>query len=209
MSDALRSKLIRLAHQKPELRPDLLPILKSGGFEDETDRLQRGEAEAKEILNREMEPLKRGFWMPPHNIALNFALMGANLWTFTILPLFWKKKSYRADLNGIVIHPAWRSVNHDRLGPMSMSGFEYLTPAVAESLVAGFKRVETIPDTVKKEIRLIEQAFGIDVPSNISSQLVADSIKVAKRRWGVNTLKVKDRLIPLDGSKPRDLGAFD
>ncbi len=34
MDNTLRSKIIRLAHQQPELRPHLLPLLKSAGMDD-------------------------------------------------------------------------------------------------------------------------------------------------------------------------------
>jgi hypothetical protein len=203
---SLRSKVIRLAHSRPELRPALLPLLKAASEEE-----NESEAQARAILEKNLEPLKRGFWKPPHNLALNFALMGANLWTFTILPLFWKKQGYRADLNGIVIQPLWRSVQSGTtLGYRNTSGFAILTPDVAQSIVSLIGRAESIQDTVREELRLIETHFGIEIPSQIKTSLAStDMLKVAKRRWRVDTLKLKKRLIPFDGSKPRDLGSFD
>jgi len=230
---SLRSRVIRLAHSQPELRPALLPLLKAASAfprvvreVEEHDRAapssffrdKRGsqeenesEAQAREILEKNLEPLKRGYWKPPHNLALNFALMGANLWTFTILPLFWKKQGYRADLNGIVIQPIWRSVQSGTtLGYQNSSGFSILTPDVAQNIVSLIGRAETIQDTVREELRMIEMHFGIEIPSQIKASLAStDMLKVAKRRWRVDTLNLKKRLIPFDGSKPRDLGTFD
>jgi len=48
MADTLRSRLIRLAHAKPELRPVLLPLVKKargGGLEEARDALQRAKSE--------------------------------------------------------------------------------------------------------------------------------------------------------------------
>ena len=209
MSNDLRSKVIRLAHQNPALRPHLLPLLakQAGGI---VDPASVEEEKAMDLLRTEMEPLKNGFWMPPRNLALNFALRGPNLWAFTILPFEGQKRAYRTDLNGIVIRPIWIPVGDGRaIGSMDMSGFSTLTLPHAENLIKVFQKVETIPETVKKQLRLIEASHGIQIPSGVEASLVAESLKVAKRRWGVDRLRVKNRLIPLDGSEPRDLGSFE
>ena len=39
MSDALRNKIIRLAHSKPELRKDLLPLLKVAATKRDLEKL--------------------------------------------------------------------------------------------------------------------------------------------------------------------------
>jgi hypothetical protein len=206
MADPLRTNLIRLAHENPDLRDQILPVLKQSSDDD----LAKQEEEANAYLAANLESLPRGFWMPPHNLALNFALMGANLWRFTILPYGWQRTGYRQSLNGIIIHPIWTSVGDGRaLGTMNMSGFSYLTMDVAKKLVAAFKDIETIPETVKKELVLLEKHFNIEIPGNVEGPLIVESVKVAKRRWNVDRMRVKNRLIPLDGSKPRDLGSWE
>lgn len=205
----LRANLIRLAHEKPELRDHILPILKSASGEG--DLQKELDAQGRAIIQKDLDPLgKNAWWKPPHNLALNFALMGANFWSFTILPFAWKRKAYRADLGGIVIQPIWSSVDDGRgVGVMDMSGFYNLTPEIAEKIVSVITRAPTIHETVTKELKAIEQVFGIDIPNGVRSKLILEATKVAKRRWGVNRMRVKNRLIPLDGSKPRDLGSFD
>jgi len=195
----LRSKAIHLAQANPAIRGELLPLLKTAQDSD-----------ARAFIEQELESLKKGgYWKPPHNLALNFALMGANFWTFTILPLFWQRKAYRKDLNGIVIHPIWTSVANGRtIGPKNMSGFSELDMKTAQDVVSTIRRAESVQDSVRHELKAIETQFGIDIPTSIVSDLIQDSLKVAKRRWGVDRMKVKDRLIPFDGSPARDLSAW-
>jgi hypothetical protein len=45
----LRSKLIRLAHSNPELRADLLPLLKTATPQESTPEQQAASAEAKRL----------------------------------------------------------------------------------------------------------------------------------------------------------------
>jgi hypothetical protein len=184
-----------------------------GRTADQKTAYDEAEEEAHAILKRELAPLKGGdLWKPPHNLALNFALMGANLWVFTILPMFWKKKGYRTidGQEGIVIHPIWASVSQGgTIGPKDMSGFSHLTPEIAHKIVKAIKARKTIPETVGMELKALQQQFGIKIPAGVSTKIINQSVKVAKRRWSVNRLRVKDRFIPLDGSKPRDLGSWD
>ena len=169
------------------------------------------EKRATAYLNQELDqfPKGHGWWSPPHNAGLNQALMGMNLWQFTILPMFPKRRAYREDHKGIVIHPNWSPAGNDRLGQVDLSGFSHIDIEIAERIVSAFKKMPTIQETVRRELAWIERTFGIKIPSNIQGGLVKDSLKTAKRRWSVDRLRVKDRLVPLDGSKARDLGSFD
>ncbi len=157
---------------------------------------------AREYLNDKLELFKKGhcWWLPPHNLALNMALLNWNLWRFTILPLFPKKKAYREDLKGIVIHPSWVPLKED---------FKVLTLNLAERVVAAMQQEPTVQETVRKELDWIEREFSLQIPSTVRSQLEKETLVTARRRWGVDHLRLKNRLIPLDGSKARDLGAFE
>lgn len=162
-----------------------------------------GEDAAVTYLDTSAEKLgKRAWWVPPRNFAINQALMGYNFWQFTILPYFPKQKAYREDLAGIVIHPIWRPVESapDLLRTLDMDR--------AKKLVAYARQAMTIQETVRKELAWMETTFSIRIPEAVQSKLLKDSLATAKRRWGVDRLRVKDRLVPLDGSAPRDLGAW-
>lgn len=199
---SLRDQVLRLASADPELRTHLLRALKATPSE--------AEGSPEDRLKKELQPLgKNAYWKPPHNLAVNFALMGANLWVFTILPLFWQKKAYREDLKGIVIHPIWTSVKEGRtLGNVDLGGFREMNAQQVQALLGIFPKMPNIEQTVSKELAAIETHFGIQIPGDIQRTLIQESLKTAKRRWGVDRLRVKNRLIPLDGSKPRDLGAW-
>ncbi len=162
------------------------------------------EPNAEQKFQSMLEPLgKNGYWKPPHNVAVNFALFGTNLWYFTILPLFWTKKSYREDLGGIVIHPIWISYKGGELG------YNSLTEKNIQQLMGIIQKAPSIHDAVKGELHQIEQHFHIEVPQTLKAKIISESDKVAKRRWGVDRMKVRDTLVPLDGGKPRNLGTFE
>jgi len=167
--------------------------------EDEDDPEKLG----VEYLQDKLESFKKGhgMWLPPHNFGLNQALMGWNLWVFTILPMFPKKKAYNAEYNGIVIHPNWTPLKGDRL-------FPEMDLDLAQKLVSIMQRSSTVQETVRKELDWIEREFKIEIPSGIRSKMEKESLTMAGRRWGVDRLRMKDRLIPLDGSKPRDLSSW-
>ena len=157
--------------------------------------------EGRDILDQELEAFRKGhgWWLPPHNLGVNEALMGVNLWRFTILPLFPKKKAYSEEHNGIVIHPIWTSLGNDTYD---------LTPELAKKMIAAARKQPTIQEDVRKELKWMETYFKIRIPESIKSSLLKEALKTASRRWSIDRLRVKDRLIPLDGSKPRDLGMF-
>lgn len=176
-------------------------------WDDETE-----EQAAEDYIQQHLTKTQKGngLWKPPHNLLLNRALMGYNLWVFTILPFGGAKRAYREDLNGLVIQPIWTSLSQGRtLGSLDMSGFSHLDIDTAEKLVQVINDADTISQTVAQELRAIETANGIKIPSTIEAVLMKDALPTAARRWGVDRLRVKKRLIPLDGSKPRDLGSFD
>lgn len=209
MSD-LKKALVRLASEHPDLRAELMPVLHQASEEDNDDE----EDQARALLQSELEalPKRHALWKPPHNLLLNFALMGLNLWYFRVLPMFWQRNGYRTSrgTEGIVIHPSWESTGSGRaVGHMDMSGFFHLDMDIAEKLIRAVKSSKPIPVTVAEELKDLETHFGISIPSSIKSEIVRQSVAMAKRRWGVDRLKMRDRFIPLDGSKPWDLGSFE
>lgn len=161
--------------------------------------------EVEDYLLGELEAMPKSagaWWMPPRNVVLNQTLLGGfNLWRFTVLPLFPERRAYSEKLGGIVIHPIWR--------PLGSQTIE-LTLETAKKLVGGMRKSPTIQDDVRKEIDWIEKKFSIRVPETIVAKLVKDAIPTAKRRWNVDRLRVKDRLIPLDPMMaPRDLDSLE
>jgi hypothetical protein len=149
-----------------------------------------------------MPKARSAWWLPPRNVVLNHALLGGfNLWRFTILPHFPERRAYSEKLGGIVIHPIWRPIG-DKTGKLDL--------ASAERMVAGMRSSPTVQDDVRKEIDWIEKKFSIRVPETIVAKLVKDALPTAKRRWNVDRLRVKDRLIPLDPMMaPRDLDSLE
>lgn len=169
-----------------------------GDDEPDTDP----EKEAVAYLDAEMETLPKSsaWWLPPRNFAINQALGGYNMWQFTILPFFPKKTAYRSDLQGIVIHPVWRPVKDLDFGTLDMG--------IAKKLVAYARQASTVQETARKELEWIEREFSIRIPEAIVGKIVKDVLPTAKRRWKVDRMRVKDELFPLDGSPPRNLGAW-
>jgi hypothetical protein len=156
-------------------------------------------SEAIAYLDAEMErlPKKAAWWLPPRNFLINQALLGYNFWRFTVLPLFPKKTAYREDLAGFVIHPTWR--------PASDQFVRDLDPQLAQKLVGHARQAATIQETVRLELAWIEREFSIRIPEDLQGKVIKDALPTAKRRWGVDRLRIKNRLIPLDGSAPQDL----
>lgn len=161
-----------------------------------------------ELLGKELTKFPKGncWWDPPKNIAINSALMGLNLWTFSLLPFRPERRAYRAKSDrhpeGIVLHPGWHPLNNKTYPDSDMEIIERMI-----STVKGFG--VTLQDTVTEQVKWIETKFGIKVPPEIEATLKSGVVKVATRKWGINQLKSRDTLIPFDGSKPIELGAFD
>jgi hypothetical protein len=160
------------------------------------------------LLDKELTkfPKRNGWWDPPKNLAINSALMGINLWRFSLLPFHPLKRAYRAAEGrfpeGIVIHPNWHPLN-DKTYPDDT--LEIVQKMI--ELVKGFS--VSLPEMVAQELRWIETKFGVKVPDAIETKLKIEIVKIATRRWSTNRLKTKDTLIPFDGSKAIELGAFD
>lgn len=176
----------------------------AGDFDTTQDEQPSDYSLATEVLNKELESLKNhGWWSPPHNYVVNGALMNLNGWVFTILPFRASKTAYRPASSslpeGIVIDPNWASDGKDT--PW--------TPKAAEAFAKYAKAQPTVPDTIRRELSDIERHFGIQIPSALQAILVNDSLKVAKRRWGVDRMGRKKILMPFDGSKPIKLGSWD
>lgn len=166
--------------------------------------------DAKALIARELAPLTpNGFWDPQRAWALNFAFMGPNIWRYTLFP-FGLARGYRKDLNGLVVHQTWKPVDaRGDLGYKDSSGFTYLDVATAKKIVSAIQLGPTLEDVVRTELSAIENQFEIKIPLSISNALVKEAPKVAARRWSANKMRIKDRLIPLDGSAPRDLAVFE
>lgn len=138
------------------------------------------------------------WWLPPHNLALNQTLLGGyNLWRFTILPLFPKNKAYNERLQGIVIHPSWWSVDRRTLTGMDLD--------LAKKLVGAMNQAPTVQEDVRREMAWIEREFSIVIPEAVQAKIIKDALPTAKRRWSVDRLRLKDRLVPLDGGPVKDL----
>jgi len=150
-----------------------------------------------EALDQNLQILerKKAWWLDPHNIAFNLPLMGGfNLWKFTILPMFPDRFAYRKDLDAIIIHPIWTSFQRDRQFAATVTNIP--------KFVKFARSLPSIQADIANELSWIEQTFNISIPSSISASILRDAEKIAKRRWGVDRLRVKDQAIPLDGSKP-------
>jgi len=169
----------------------------------QADELDNEDSASAALFDEHLERFKKGsaWWDPPRNLAINRALMAWNFWQFTILPTFPAKRAYREDLDGIVIRPTWR--------PASDQDVRLMTLELAEKLIGHVRSSPSIEATVTKELAWIETKFGIKIPGSIKSTLGKNALATAKRRWGANRLRLKDRFIPLDGSKPRDLGSWE
>lgn len=143
----------------------------------------------------------RAWWLPPHNMVINQTLLGGyNLWRYTVLPFFPKRNAYSEKLGGFIIHPSWVSINDKHYDG---------TKDFAEKVVAMMQKASTVQEATRAELDWIEREFSIRIPENIQGAVVKDALPTAKRRWSVDRLRIKDRLIPLDGSPPRDIGSLD
>jgi hypothetical protein len=157
-------------------------------------------------LDRELVALKkRGYWSPGKNMVVNVTLMGGvNLWYFSIIPRFYRD-IYRPARNckpeGIVIDPGWH--------PYKDGDSSDPTPHYMDKVVELAKKADLVSAAVKEELKNIEQKFSVQIPSAVEAKLVKEADKVAKRRWGVNTLRARKILVPFDGSKAIELGSWD
>lgn len=119
---------------------------------------------------------KGGWWDPPKNYTINRAIMGLNTWRYTILPLFASRggayhPASESFPEGIVIDPSWRPVGQN---DPTKGNTVPDTPQVAEILIRVAKSARDITETVKLELRWIEQKHGVKIPSAIESKLVAE-----------------------------------
>ena len=153
-------------------------------------------------------PKKNGWWHPPHNFAINLAMMGLNLWRFTMLPMFPQRTAYRQKTDrlpeGIVIDPDWTDLpgHRDDLFDPTLEN--------AKNLAKMAEKYPTMQETTKAELKWVEDNFKVKIPSEIASKLSNDSVKIATRRWGTNRLQGRKRiLVPFDGSKQIELGSWD
>ena len=182
----------RRAHDEiQQLAVDVAAFPLPGLIEAAAKTIQAAEALAVSPGRDNKTAAEDSKWEPPHNLALRLSSTGWGFWTFTVLPYFPVKRAYREDLNGIVIRPMWR-----------------LASTLKDELKVASQQLTTVPaiaTTVDKELSWMEHRFGIEIPADIRASLVADSLDQARRRWGVPSTRIRERLIPLDGAMPRDL----
>jgi hypothetical protein len=157
-----------------------------------------------DYLDQNAKKFKKGhaWWVPPHNLAINAALMEMNFWYFTVRPRFSKVYRPASDRfpEGLIIDPDWNSFKDP--------GWTH-TKNAAEKAVELAKRMRTVPEAVKQDLKEMEAAAGVNFPDSIVSRIVNDSLKVAERRWGTDRLRRRKILVPFDGSKPMELGSWD
>ena len=163
------------------------------------------EEEAREYLAKHAKPTKKGhgWWIEPHNLLANQALMGMNLWRFR----------YDASVgqggdgaDGVIIRPMWDSLRHgDTVGQKDFGGFSHLTMADAKQVVKMMKSQPSVAKTTADELDDAEKKAGKKIPASIRAKILKGAPKVAARRWGVDRLKIKKQFIPFDGSKPYNL----
>ena len=173
------------------------------GLPKQADELDNEDSASAALFDEHLERFPKGsaWWSPPQNMAINRAMVAWNFWQFTLLPMFPAKRAYSEGLGGIVIRPAWC--------PASDQNVSLMTLELAKKLVGHVRSASTIQATVDKELAWIEKTFSIKIPGAIKARLAKDGLIAAKRRWGANQLRLKDRFIPLDGGKPRDLGSWE
>ncbi len=172
---------------------------------DVANHIQRISGEAPGDTSRfeaELESLGKGaWWSPGHNLAIHRGKEAWSFWSFTLLPSFATKRAYRDDLGGIVIRPTWRLAADRQALEMASK--------TASTLIENMRAWPTLKETIHREVSWINDTFGVRIPDIITTKLVEGVDEQAQRRWGVNRLRVPERLIPLDGAAPRDLGAWE
>lgn len=145
-----------------------------------------------------LQPLgKSAWWVPDRNLVAHRGKEAWSFWSFTLLPVYANKRGFREDLGSIVLRPVWRLATDLDVPEM--------TTKIATRTIERMRLYPTLQDTAQREMAWIDQTFGVKVPDKIATALVCAVGKQARLRWGVNRLLLKDRLIPLDGGKARDL----
>jgi len=207
--DTLTENVLKVAATNPELRALLVPVIKNAWDDDDQDEEVDEYDRAVAFLNGAATklPKKTAWWIPDHNLAINFPLLrGFNLWYYTILPLFPAKKAYLpagADPNGepegIVIHPGWHPFKND---------YPEVRFDLAQKVLDFAKKAETVQAQTMQDFHWIESKFGIKIPSEIKTKYVSKAPDIAARRWAVDHLRIRDTFVPFDGRKPVDVPAF-
>lgn len=165
------------------------------------------ESDFKQMVNyldQNAKKFKKGhaWWVPPHNMAINSALMEMNFWYFTVQAEFARPYIPAGERlpEGFVIDPHWKSFK-DR-------GWVH-SKASAEEALNLAKKMKTVEASVKEDLKAMETKAGVNFPDNLVSKVVGESLKVAERRWGTDNLRRRRILIPFDGSKAMELSSFD
>jgi len=176
-----------------------------GAIAAETAEDERTEyGQMVDYLNQNSKKFKKGhaWWVPPHNLAINTALMEMNFWYFTVRPLLARPYIPAGGRlpEGIVIDPHWTSFKDRGWGH---------TKEAAEEAINLAKRMKTVEASVREDLKEMETKAGVNFPENLVSKIVGDSLKVAERRWGTDNLRRRRILIPIDGSKAMELSQFD
>lgn len=175
-----------------------------GGIASTQEEEQSEYSQMLEYLNQNATKFRKGhaWWVPPHNMAINTALMEMNFWYFTVEPNFargYMPASSRLP-EGIVIDPHWSSYKDRGWGH---------TKEAAETAIKTAKSMKTVADSVRGDLKEMETKAGVNFPDSIVSKIISDSLKIAERRWGIDNLRRRRILIPFDGSKAMELSQFD
>lgn len=153
--------------------------------------------------------LHTAWWLPGQGVAVNLPMTGGlQLWRYTTLPVMVPMdRVYREakddDPAGILWRPSWqilRNASGDSGIPIMRESLELIL-----GYVEGY---HTTGQIQAWEFDAIEKQSGVPVPEAIRQKYIKDSPKVAKRRWGVNRLKIRTNFIPFDGSKKLELNSW-
>lgn len=145
---------------------------------------------------------RAAWWIPDHGLVINQPFIGGfNLWVWSILKLFPTRGSYfPADpengyAEGIVIRPMWQS------HPKFRNDQFPETVESVEKLLKYARGVKTVQQMTRDGFAWIEKEYGITIPGAIETKYVNQAPKIAKRRWSVDRVRMKDTFVPFDGGK--------
>lgn len=203
----LRDKVIKLAHDNPSLRGDLLPLVKQADELSWGDQVLEMLLKAGAVKFKKQGMLVSHLWIPDHGLAIllsdrtvtsgGYAGVEIGLNVYSILPFGFGggvKRAYRDDLMGkqcIILQPRWGNAK---------DYFPVESEDMVNRVIGVVKGYDTVGEITRKQFEEIETVHHIKIPSDIKGKYIREAPKIAVRRWGA---KKEDKIaIPLDGSKP-------
>lgn len=129
------------------------------------------------------------WWLPAHNLGIKVSGKAMSLWVFTILPPN-VQDIYLADMDSIALRPSWKP------HPKHPGALPATEGNVRQSLTMAKVR-PTVGETIKAELKWIENHFGIAVPADIEARLVQSASKLAAKQWGLPRAQVHDVVLSL------------